>query len=118
MLWRQNAAGIIAMDLVFRIAVLCGVILLVWLMVQPRYAFVVRIVASNPCLAKGKVTGNFLQEIREVCTRFGVVHGVVRGIVRGRHISLHFSRSIPPPCQQQMRNMWALSGWSAVPKRA
>jgi hypothetical protein len=41
-----------------------------------------------------------------------VSHGLVRGVVKGRRITLAFTRGMPPPCQQQLRNLWALSGWS------
>jgi hypothetical protein len=83
-----------------------------WTAVRPRPAFVVRIKRGVPRVASGTVTRAFLQEIAETCSRHGVIHGAVRGIVNGRRITLAFTRGMPPPCQQQLRNLWALSGWS------
>jgi hypothetical protein len=37
-----------------------------------------------------------------------VQQGWVRGVWRGRRIALVFSRNIPPPCQQQIRNLWLI----------
>jgi hypothetical protein len=59
------------------------------------------------------VTQAFLAQIGETCGRHGVRHGVVRGVVKGRRIALAFSQAMPSACQQQLRNLWALSGWSA-----
>ena len=83
-----------------------------WTALRPRSAFVVRIRRGVPRLARGTVTRAFLQEIAETCKRHGVSDGVVRGVVKGPRITLAFTRGIPPPCQQQLRNLWALTGWS------
>jgi Protein of unknown function (DUF3634) len=82
---------------------------------RPRCAFVVRITDGAPRVAKGTVTKAFVQEIGETCKRHSVQNGVVRGVVQGRRIALGFSRGLPPPCRQQLRNLWAISGWSAGP---
>jgi hypothetical protein len=37
---------------------------------------------------------------------------VIRGVVKGRRITLAFQRGMPPACQQQLRNIWAISGWA------
>ena len=83
-----------------------------WTALRPRFAFVVRIKGGVPRVARGTVTRAFLQEIAETCSRHGVTNGVVRGIVKGQRITLAFTRSMPPPCQQQLRNLWGVSGWS------
>ena len=83
-----------------------------WTAVRPRSAFVVRIKRGVPRVASGTVTRAFLQEIAETCSRHGVSHGAVRGMVNGRRITLAFTPGMPAPCQQQLRNLWALSGWS------
>ena len=83
-----------------------------WTALRPRSAFVVRIKGGVPRVVRGTVTRSFLQQIAETCGRHGVSHGVVRGVVKGRRITLAFTEGMPPPCQQQLRNLWALSGWS------
>ena len=80
---------------------------------SPGAAFIVRIKQGVPRLTRGTATRSFLQEIGETCRRHGVSHGVVRGVVQGRKITLKFRGAIPPACQQQLRNIWGLSGWSA-----
>jgi hypothetical protein len=90
----------------------------VWFAMQPRCAFVVRIAQGHPKAVRGKVTPAFLDQVRETCERHGVQNGTVRGLIRGKRICLSFSRSLPPPGQQQLRNWWANWGWSAKPLRA
>jgi hypothetical protein len=73
-----------------------------------RFAFIVRIANGELRLKKGKITQAFRHEIRELCAEHGVRNGWVRGAWQGRRITLVFSNSIPPPCQQRLRNTWAL----------
>jgi len=73
-----------------------------------QFAFIVRISDGDLRLTRGKVTRAFLQVIQEHCQQHDVRHGWVRGAWRGRRITLLFSRSIPLPCQQQLRNLWLL----------
>jgi Protein of unknown function (DUF3634) len=88
-----------------------------WTAVRPRCAFVVRIKGGVPRVARGTVTRSFLQEIAETCGRHGVDRGAVRGVVKGRRLTLTFTGGMPPPCQQQLRNLWELSGWSVGTRR-
>jgi Protein of unknown function (DUF3634) len=88
-----------------------------WTAVRPRCAFVVRIKEGVPRVARGTVTRSFLQEIAETSGRHLVDEGVIRGVVKGRRIVLTFSAGMPPPCQQQLRNLWELSGWSVGTRR-
>ena len=88
-----------------------------WAACRPRCAFVVRLADGLPRLVRGKATAAFLERVREVCNQYGVLSGTVRGIIARRRISLSFS-GIPLPGQQQLRNWWAMSGWSARPTRA
>jgi Protein of unknown function (DUF3634) len=83
-----------------------------WIALQPRAAFVVRIKHGVPRVARGTVTRSFLREIAETCSHHGVSRGVIRGVVKGRRITLAFQRGMPPACQQQLRNIWAISGWA------
>ncbi|HMC64195.1 MAG TPA: DUF3634 family protein [Gemmataceae bacterium] len=78
------------------------------LLLQPRYAFVIRIAKDGLRTTKGKVPAALAQQIQESCERCGVTSGSVFGIRRGRRVILSFSRQIPADCQQQIRNAWAL----------
>jgi hypothetical protein len=89
-----------------------------WTACRPRSSFVVRITNGVPRVTQGKVTPGFLQEIGEVCGRHEVIRGELRGVpAAGRRIALWFSRDVPEPCRQQLRNLWNLSGWSTGPPR-
>ena len=73
-----------------------------------RYAFLVKIEDGALRVTRGKVTANFLAEMDEACTRNGVRHGWIGGVGRGDKVTLTFSRGIPRPCQQQLRNLWVM----------
>jgi Protein of unknown function (DUF3634) len=84
-----------------------------WAVLQPQCAFIVQIKQGVPRVTRGTASRSFLHEIGETCRRHHVSHGVVRGVVNGRKITLKFGGTIPPACQQQLRNVWTMSGWSA-----
>jgi hypothetical protein len=71
-----------------------------------RYQFIVKIDQGEPRVTKGKVLAEFLDNIREVCREQGIMSGWVGGVKQGKAIALRFSRSIPPGCQQRLRNIW------------
>jgi hypothetical protein len=98
-------------DLAVRIVVLVLVVAGFWLAFQPRYAFVVHIKQGELRVAKGKVTAAFLRLVGEVCGEFGVSRGWVGGVRRGRRLRLAFSRHVPEPCRQRLRNLWVQEGW-------
>jgi hypothetical protein len=102
-------------EILVNLLVVALVAWMVWVMLQPRCAFVVKVKDGQARTTRGVVTPAFLEQVREVCTRHGVQRGMVRGIIRGHRISLGFDRGIPPGGQQQLRNWWALSGWTARP---
>lgn len=82
-----------------------------WFALRPRAAFVVRIKRGVPRVARGVVARPFLQDITDTCNRHGVNDGEIRGVVKGRKVTLSFQGGIPTACQQQLRNLWNLSGW-------
>jgi hypothetical protein len=89
-----------------------------WRASQPRCAFVVQVRDGEPRVITGTATAAFLQRIREVVASYGVAKATVSGMARGSRIALQFSRDIPPPACQQLRNWWAISGWSLGKNRA
>jgi hypothetical protein len=103
------------LELFLKLGLVVAGVGIIWSVLRPRCAFVVRIKHGVPRIAKGAVTKAFLQEIGDTCNRHSVRQGVVRGLLKGRRIALGFSRGISPSCQQQLRNLWALSGWTAGP---
>jgi hypothetical protein len=82
-----------------------------WYADRLRYAFLLVISDTTIRVQRGKVTPAFREEVRRVCGEHGVVRGWVGGVRQGGRIRLVFSRSLPPRCQQQLRNVWALAGW-------
>ena len=85
-----------------------------YLVCRPRPVFVVRISDGVPRADRGKVPRGFLHEIAETCARHRVRHGEIRGMAADRRIDLSFSAEVPGPCRQQIRNLWGVSGWSAL----
>jgi Protein of unknown function (DUF3634) len=85
----------------------------IWRACQPRLAFVIRLEEGRPRVVQGTVTKAFLGEIRQLCMHHGVTRGIVRGQVRGTQIALELRGPFPPEYRQQLRNIWAMSGWSA-----
>jgi hypothetical protein len=105
------------MDLIAKLLIVAFFVWALWLFLRPRSLFVVSIAQGAPKATRGVVTRAFLEVIRDVCARFDVQNGVIRGEQRAERVALAFSRTIPPSAQQQLRNWWALSGWSAQPRR-
>lgn len=95
-------------EMLVKIVVVSAFIGLIYYALQPRYLFLVKINDGALQVTRGKLPANFLAEMDEAVTRNGVRHGWVGGISRGNKIGLAFSRSIPAPCRQQLRNLWAM----------
>jgi hypothetical protein len=83
-----------------------------WRTAQPPRVFVVHITSGEPRAVAGTVTRAFLQRVREVAAEHGVTMAWVWGVARRGRISLRFSGHMPPPGCQQLRNWWAVSGWT------
>jgi hypothetical protein len=83
-----------------------------WRVAQPPRVFVVHITSGEPRAVAGSVTGAFLQRLREVAAEHGVARAWVWGVARRGRISLGFSGHMPPAGRQQLRNWWAVSGWT------
>jgi hypothetical protein len=96
------------MDLVFNLALVGLVIGAFYLALQPRYLFMVRIQSGLVRLARGKLTRSSLEEIEQVCREARITRGWIGGLRRGRRVVLAFSRTIPSPYQQRLRNLWTL----------
>ena len=96
------------MDQIFNIALVGLVVVAIYLALQPRYLFVVRIQDGVARLAKGKLTKMFLDEVALVCADARIMRGWIGGLQRGKRVVLAFSRTIPPSCRQRLRNLWVL----------
>jgi hypothetical protein len=80
----------------------------VWLLLQPRYEFLVRIERAAPRIDQGSVAPEFLQAIDQVCREHDIHTGWVGGVRRRRRVSLVFSPQFPASAQQRLRNAWTL----------
>ena len=99
----------IALQLVVSAVGLAVIFFLLQAALVPRYVFVVQINGAELNVTKGKVRGDFLDDVREVLAEFGVTSGWIGGVKRGKQIALRFSGNIPQPCQQRLRNLWFTS---------
>jgi hypothetical protein len=74
--------------------------------VARQYVFMVVIRRGEVQVTKGNVPAEFLAHVREVCDEHAVRSGWIGGVLRGKNTALKFSRQIPPPTQQRLRNYW------------
>lgn len=77
-----------------------------WIALSPPLVFKIRITNGTLRVTKGKVGHGCLQEFGEIVRREEIPRGWIGGVKRGRRLTLVFSRSIPPGCRQQIRNLW------------
>jgi hypothetical protein len=96
------------MEIVAQFLVVAIIGVVIWLALQPRYVFLIRIRDGVPAVEKGTVSAVFLSKLGEACAEFDVVHGWVGGLGRGRDVALDFSTNVPPLCQQRLRNLWLI----------
>jgi Protein of unknown function (DUF3634) len=94
------------MEFFRNLAILAALALMLWLVLRRRYTFVVRIEGGTPRVTKGRVPRRFLDDITAVCRAEALDRGRVYGVIRSRSTTLTFSREIPPPVRQQLRNAW------------
>jgi hypothetical protein len=116
--WLVNRGGraqSVENDLIAIVAA-CAIVLGVCVFYKPPALFVVRIYQGLPIRSQGKVTDAFLAVLEALCQEQGVEKGEVRGVRRGKFISLWFSRKLPGPFRQRLRNWWSMSGWPAPPR--
>ena len=77
----------------------------VWYLLRPRPAFVIRIRGGVAKVVRGKTTASILNAVADVCGQSGVTSGTIRGLTHGKRIRLECSSNISTGCQQQLRNM-------------
>jgi len=74
--------------------------------VATQYTFMVVIRRGEVHVTKGHVPAEFLDHVREVCGEHAITSGWIGGVLRGKNTALKFSRQIPRPIQQRLRNYW------------
>jgi hypothetical protein len=74
--------------------------------VAAQYTFMVVIRRGELHVTKGHVPAEFLDHVREVCGEHAITSGWIGGVQRGKNTALKFSRQIPRPIQQRLRNYW------------
>jgi hypothetical protein len=89
-----------------------------WRAGRPTRYFTIRIVHGDPRAVHGTVTPALLRLVREVAAFNDLKEGRISGVERGSGVGLEFSRSIPAPARQQLRNGWGSLGWKAPSGRA
>jgi hypothetical protein len=94
------------------LAAATGVLLpAIWYGDRLRYVFLLVLKEQIVQVQRGKVTAAFLEEVQRVCREQGGLRGWIGAVPQGGRLRLVFSRSVPPACQQQLRNIWGLIGW-------
>ncbi len=89
------------------------VLVLAWWFAQRRsYVFFIAVTNGTSQVKQGKVAGPFLDQVRTVFQEHSVANAWIGGVRQGRRIRLMFSPSVPAACRQQLRNVWALVGWT------
>lgn len=89
-----------------QVLVLAVTAALAWLVLAGRAVFVITVRDGRARVTRGMVSGLFLADVEDVCRDHGIRSGTVRGVRRGRRVALDFSRSIPAPTRQRLRNAW------------
>ena len=82
------------------------VVVAVLLACRPRPVFVIRIRDGTARAARGPVPPAFVGQVQDICREHHLATGTIRGFLVRKRIVLAFSRHIPPPCQQRIRNVW------------
>jgi hypothetical protein len=80
-----------------------------WFVLSPQFVFRIRISAGCLRLTQGKLTHDLLAQLTAICREWDIKRGWIGGVRRGRRLTLLFSRSVPPGCRQQIRNLWTNS---------
>jgi len=104
--WGANWQALAALAVILFLAL--------WVANRQRFAFLVVLRNGAVRVRQGKVAGPFLDQIRTVCQEQSIQNGWIGGVRLGGRIRLVFSPSVPPACQQQMRNIWTQIGWTTT----
>ncbi len=96
------------MDLILKILIVAAIVFFCWLVLQPRYLFVIDIRDGQVKRSRGVVPPGFMEDVERICRDSHLVSGSIRAVARGKRTSLSFSRHIPSPVCQKLRNAWCL----------
>jgi hypothetical protein len=90
-----------------------------WQAGRPHRHFTIRLADGEPKVVKGTATPALLRLVNEVASYNNLKKGWISGVASGSVIRLEFSKSIPEPARQQMRNGWGILRWkpSSSPAR-
>ncbi len=102
------------MEIVLKVGVVIIIGLIGWAAYQasrPRRYFTIKLGNGEPKVVHGKATGPVLALIRDVASHNGLKSGTISAIQAPQGVRLEFSRSIPEPARQQMRNGWGILKW-------
>ncbi len=91
-----------------QLSVAAAAVFVVWLLLRPRFDFVVALTRDGPRMKKGKITAGQLAEIASVCGEFQITRGWIGVVRQKKSARLSFSRNLPPEFCQRVRNLWQL----------
>lgn len=87
------------------------VVLLILKLARPDAVFVIELQDGTAKASHGVVVQGFLSLVEETAKEFMITRGEIRGIARQDEIALWFSKDLPQPFRQRLRNAWVMSGW-------
>jgi hypothetical protein len=88
------------------IVILAILVAVAWFVLSPNFVFRIRISDGSLRLTRGTVRRDFVEQLSAICREWNIQRGWIGGVRRGQRLTLIFSRSVPPGCRQQIRNLW------------
>lgn len=79
--------------------------------IRSRRYFTIKLINGEPRVVQGKATAPVLALVRDVTSHNGIQSGTISAVEAPVGVRLEFSRSIPEPTRQQMRNGWGILKW-------
>jgi hypothetical protein len=102
------------MEILIKTGVVVIIGLIFWaahLTIRSRRYFTIKLFNGEPRVVGGKATAPVLELIRDVAAHNGIMKGTISGVEAPLGVRLEFSRSIPEPARQQLRNGWGILRW-------
>jgi hypothetical protein len=81
---------------------------IVWVLVRPRYAFIIFVERSRIDRVRGDAPRPFLLEVDDICRQFEIPRATIREMQALSATVLLFSSGIPKECRQRIRRTWRM----------
>lgn len=79
---------------------------IVWLLVRPRWAFIIFVERGRIDRVRGEAPRPFLLEVDDICRQFEIPCATIREMQALGATLLLFSRGVPKQCRQRIRDSW------------